>query len=155
TAHYDGSNNVATVTKVSGISIIGRAPVDLRNLNKTDLIRRKDHPVLIQNGFRVGYYFYSPAWCDDYFWYPYYAFDPWGSRCCCPPWYSYASPPPYVAYNRCHFYNLAPWDYWSGDPYAWNRPITYGNYDNWGRPGASAIDYAVADIVDSFERADR
>ncbi|MFI5385449.1 MAG: hypothetical protein ACHQ50_04935 [Fimbriimonadales bacterium] len=146
---------MATTTKIGGTTIIGRAPVDLRNLNKGDQIRRKDHPVLVQNGFRVGYYFYSGLWCDDYFWYPYYAFDPWGSRCCISPWYYYPMLPPYVAWDRCRFYNMAAWSAWQGDYYQWRRPAYYGNYDVWGHAGASEIDYAIDDIVNAFERADR
>ena len=48
------------------------------------------------------------------------------------------------------------WNVWAGDPYRWQRqPDGYGNYDVWGRHSASAVDYAVDDIVNSFERADR
>ncbi len=155
TSHYNGSNNVSSVTRVGGSIIIGRPPIDLRNLGKDNLIRRKDHPVLISSGVRVGYYFYTPLWCDDYFWYPWYQFDPWGDRCCVSPWYYYPCLPPYIAWDRCRFYNLSPWNSWYGEPYAWQRPYYYGNYDTWGRGRASEIDYAVDDIVNAFERADR
>lgn len=144
------------MTHVGGSTIIGRAPVDLRNLGKGDMLRRKDHPVLIQNGYRVGYCYYTTQWRDDYFWYPFYRFDPWGERCCVSPWYYYPMLPAYVAWNRCRFYNLGPWDNWHGEYYQWQRPAYYGNYDVWGRaPDASATDYAVDDIVNAFERADR
>jgi len=161
TDHYSGSNNALSVGKLSRTTFNGHAPTDLRsstsghNLDKGDLIHRKDHPVLISGGYRVGYYFYTPLWCDDYFWYPFYCFDCWGAECVVSPWYYYPCLPPYVAWNRCHFYHLAPWDAWSGDVYNWQRPYYSGNYDVWGRGHSSEIDYAVDDIVNSFERADK
>jgi hypothetical protein len=146
---------VATVTKIGGAVVIGRAPVNLRDI-KRDQINRKDHPTLVSGGYRTGYYFYDTRWCDDYFWYPHYCFDPWSYRCCVSPWYYYPMLPPYVAWDRCHFYGLNPWYLWTGYDYQWSRPNYYGNYDTWGsRRGSSEIDYAVDDIVNAFERADR
>ena len=152
--NYRGSNNVSTTRKVPGSVAIGRAP-SVRNLNKGDLIGRKDHPVLIRNGFRTGYYFYTPLWCDDYFWYPFYLFEPWGEQCCISPWYYYPMLPPYVAYDRCRFDHYPGWGVWAGYPYNWSRPAYYGNYDYWGSGHGSAIDYAVDDIVNAFEHQDK
>ncbi|HWA81810.1 MAG TPA: hypothetical protein VG820_00140, partial [Fimbriimonadaceae bacterium] len=152
--HYGDNRNVASVTHVGGTIVIGRPPRTVSQITKGEDIRRKDHPGLIVGGYRSGYYFYNNNWCDDYFWYPYYVFDPWGSRWCCSPWYYYSMLPPYVAWNRCRFYNLAAWDIWVGATYNWTPPSYYGNYDNWGRR-PSEIDYAVDDIVNAFERADR
>lgn len=144
------------ITKAGGNTIIGRAPVNLSNLSRRDQIFRKDHPQLVTGGFRTGYCFYDNRWRDDFFWYPFYTFDPWSYRCCVSPWYYYPMLPPYVAYERCHFYTgLSPWYSWSGYAYPY-RPIIV---DNWGSGeydrGRSAIDYAVDDIVNAFQRADK
>ncbi|HVT11020.1 MAG TPA: hypothetical protein VHE55_02030 [Fimbriimonadaceae bacterium] len=152
--HYGENRNVASVTHIGGTIVIGRPPRMISEITKGHDIRRKDHPTLIVGGYRTGYYFYNNNWCDDYFWYPYYLFDPYGARWCASPWYYYPMLPPYVAWSRCRFYNLAAWDIWVGNSYNWTPPDYYGNYDNWGRR-PSEIDYAVEDIVDAFQRGDR
>jgi len=161
TDHYGGSNNVLSSGKLSRPSFGNHVPANLRSgheghdFDKGNLIHRKDHPVLISGGYRVGYYFYTPLWCDDYFWYPFYIFDPWGGPCFVSPWYYYPCLPPYVAWNRCHVYNLPPWSEWYGDVYDY-RPSYYGgDYGVWSRGHRSEIDYAVDDIVASFERDDK
>lgn len=160
TASYGSNNNVLSrhrtdspiqITRVSGNTII-----TLR-----DKVRRKEDVRLNIGGVRINYYHYDRNWCDDYFYYPYYYSNPYGYQCVISPWYYYPCLPPYLAYNRCVFLNFGPWNSnWHGTSYTWNRPNYYNNYNNDGyrdyrRGTFTDLDYAIDDIVNSFERQDR
>ncbi len=157
TVRYQSVNNVYTRGQVDRPNQIGRAP-DTRHLTLGDRVNRRENAVLQIGGVRVYYYHYDPRWCDDYFWYPYYTFNPYNSRCVVSPWYYYYSLPGYVSYDRCRFNQFDSWSInwnnWTGTSYRWNqtRYDTFGTgYNN----RSSDLDYAIEDIVNAFENGDR
>ncbi len=109
-------------------------------------------------GWRVGYYHYNRNFRDDYFCYPYYAFDPFNYNCVVSPWYYYSFLPAYLDTDRCVISSLDysmgffgdPFDYYPSryqddDPYNRNR------YNSYRRP----LDIALDDLVDAFQNQDR
>ena len=127
----------------------GRAPVDIFRGGLEHQVRREDNPRIVRNNWRSGYYHYRRDWCDDYFWFSGYVFDPFRSNCYVSPWYYYGHLPAYVS-PRCAVVlnlNFAPW---RGSYYSWNRPVYYDNSRSF-----TELDYAVDDITRAFENMDR
>jgi hypothetical protein len=132
---------------------IGRAPVDIFKGSLGNQVLREER-IRVNRGWRSGYYHYYPNWCDDFFYFGFYVFNPWSSISCYPsPWYYYPHLPGYIN-RRCVTViniNLSPW---FGTYYNWRRPAYqsygYGQYYDY-----SALDYAVDDIQRMFERMDR
>lgn len=143
---YGSDHNVASVAKVGPITIV-RPPRDIRKVVIGERDRDQVRVRLRYDDWRCGYYWYDSRWNDDCFWFGYYRFNPW-DRCCVSPWYFYAFLPGYISYDRCRFYRFDPWSNWYGESYAWRA----GYYNS---PSNAEIDYAVEDIVDTFQNADR
>lgn len=100
--------------------------------------------------YRFGYSHYRNDWCDDDFYYPFYAFrwDPW--KTVPSPFYAYTHLPAYINCTRISIGSFS-WTMCStsypykrrgnDDPYGWG----------WGRDNrGSDLDYAVDDIYDAF-----
>jgi hypothetical protein len=130
---------------------IGRAPIDLRGGSLSNQIRREDRVRITNGHIRFGYYHYDRRWCDDYFYYPYYSFDPWQGNCVYSPWYYYASLPPYLTFTRIICINNYAWSPFVGVDYRWSRPSN----DRWGSGNYSSLDYAIDDLQIAFEENDR
>ena len=147
---------------------IERAPTIVNGSGLPGRVYRQDR-VGIVDGYRQGYYHYNRSFRDDYFWYPYYNFSPFGGfQTVCSPFYNYAFVPPYLSYNRVIFSNYAsPWAWNSGTTiiFRGNTTVVNGgnNYDNGAvyNNGNSRDDQAyqaarnaVDDLRDSFEDGD-
>lgn len=134
----------------TGAIHIDRAPGFVHNGNLAHRVNESERIGLVRNGFRVGYYHYRRDWRDDYFCYPFYAFDPYAyDRCYSSPWYYYASLPPYLNSTRVIIVSSFPTTNWYGYPYSWQSVDRYdrnARYDD--------LDYTVQDIVDAFQRDD-
>lgn len=151
---YGTISNVGTRGRIDSARI-GRAPVIIDSGVLSTRINRSERTGIVVNGIRVGYYHYNQRWCDDYFYYPHYVFDPWAfnNRCYPSPWYYYVSIPAYVNPTRVIVVNTFPTQIWSGQAYQWQR--NSNNFDrSWNRD-RSELDYTLDDLVDAFERADR
>lgn len=129
---------------------IGRAP---SNFNNADLSRRVfngERVSVVRNGYRTGYVNRNPRFCDDWFGYPHYVFDPFGYRggCVVSPWYYYISLPAYVVSTRVIYVNDNSSRYGTWRSSNWNRNDRYSwaNDDQYD---------AVRDLVDAFENGDR
>lgn len=151
---YGTINNAGSRGNVS-YTRIDRAPVVIDN---GVLARRVDRSENISvringHGFRVGYYHYNPRWCDDWFVYPHYIFDPWGYQrtCYVSPWYYYVSIPAYIDSSRVIIVNTFPYQNWVGYDYNWRSNGRYDRYDR----GNADLDYALDDLQNAFEREDR
>lgn len=112
-------------------------------------VRRSDEIRVGNLRIRFGYTHYDSRWCDDYFYYPHYVFDPYATSWACSPWYYYASLPPYFLSSRCIFSTVY-WSPFSGTRYRWNQPTQ----NSWNRD-YSELDYVIQDIVLAFEEGDR
>ena len=115
---------------------------------------RQDRTRLIYNGWRCGYYAYDRRWCDDYFYYPFYSFDPWQNNCVISPWYYYPNLPGYVSHNRVRTWTI-PGIAFIGYPYDWVNPSGNNWNNGWGNNRYNDVDYAVDDLQTVFEDADR
>ncbi|AIE86751.1 hypothetical protein [Fimbriimonas ginsengisoli] len=147
-----GTNDNAYIHGRSGPVRIDRAPVIINNGQLQRRVGQNERGVgIVRGGYRYGYYHYRRDWQDDWFCYPYYAFDPFRfDRCVTSPWYYYVSCPPYLNYSRVTIVNVYPTSNWSGDNYDW-RPID--QYDRNAR--YEDLDYAIEDIVDVFQNGSR
>ena len=131
--------------------------LDVRSGSLQFQVRREDN-VRRVNNYRVGYVQYDSRWCDDYFAYPYYAFTPVYNQCVVSPWYYYPQLPGYVINNRITIIQSRPCTFvgtnynWSRSNYGSNNGNGYG-YGNNNR--SSELDYALEDLVSTFERPDR
>lgn len=135
---------------------IDRAPVDILRGGLPGQVLREERFRVNRNNWRTGYYHYYNNWCDDYFWFNWYVFDPFrSSNCYVSPWYYYPHLPAYVN-RRCGVFltiNLSPW---YGTYYNWRRPAYYDyGYSNYNSYDYSALDYAVEDIRQAFQNMDR
>lgn len=98
----------------------------------------------VYGGLRYGYVGYNRHWRDDFFLYPYYAFNPYGGfGVVASPWYGYSFLPPYLDTSRVVVvdnYGPAydPDDHWQD----------YNNRSDRNRD----LDHALDDIQDAFER---
>lgn len=102
--------------------------------------------------YRQGYWHYDQRWRDDWWLYPYYRFNWIYGQSVCSPWYYYNHLPAYIVVTRVNF-NFGSFDVQFAQPYRWrDRRDDYrrGRYSE-----GSDLDYAIGDIVDVFERADR
>lgn len=130
-----------------------RAPIIIDNGVLGRRVDRSENVRVIVNGrgYRVGYYHYNPRWCDDWFVYPYYIFDPWGYQrtCYVSPWYYYVSIPAYIDSSRVIIVGNFPSRNWVGIDYTW------GGRGDWDRRDDRDLDYALQDLQDAFERQDR
>ena len=132
--------------------------LDVRSGSLQFQVRREDNVRRVTN-YRVGYVQYDSRWCDDYFSYPYYAFTPTYNQCVISPWYYYPQLPGYLVINRITIIQSRPCTF-VGTYYNWSRSndYSYGNgyrngYGNGNR--SSDLDYALEDLVSTFERPDR
>jgi len=147
---YGSNNNLGN--RGQGIRI--EAP--RLNLNKGSLQSQvfRSETVRVNSGWRDGYYGYNNSWRDDSFYYPYYAFNPWGRQSCTiSPWYFYAHLPGYLFASRIQYYDGTRCNWGYGSPYNWSE-------DRWDRGGdrdyrGSELDGAIYDIERAFERQDR
>jgi len=114
-----------------------------------NLVYRSDRLRFVHNDWRSGYWGYNNNWRDDFFFFGWYSFDPFGSRCVVSPWYCYPNLPGYLSYDRVLYFGCAPIVF-VGDPYTY-RPV----YDNYYSDRYSDVDYAITDIVNLFQRCDR
>jgi hypothetical protein len=150
---YNGSvsNLNSGNTRVQSPIRIERAPIDIFKGSLSEQVLREDRVRISNRNLRTGYYHYYRNWCDDYFWFNWYVFDPYSNYQCYPsPWYYYPHLPAYVN-RRCTSIvtiNLSPW---VGTYYQWRRPAYY---DYGYGSSYSPLDYAVDDIARAFERAD-
>lgn len=130
--------------------------LDVRSGSLQFQVRREDDVRRVSN-YRVGYVQYDSRWCDDYFAYPYYAFTPIYNQCVVSPWYYYPQLPGYVINNRITIIQSRPCTF-IGVNYNWSRN-SYGNNGNGYGYGygnrSSDLDYALEDLVSTFERPDR
>lgn len=131
---------------------IDRAPVDIFRGGLEHQVRREDRIRLISsNRYRSGYYHYRRDWCDDYFWFGGYIFNPFNDPYCyVSPWYYYGHLPAYVSHRRVTVINIS-LNPWYGTTYQWRRPASY-TWDNWSN--FNSLDYALEDVTRSFERVD-
>lgn len=130
---------------------IDRAPLNIKRGSLGSIVRRSDHDIQV-NGVRIrfGYTQYDRRWCDDYFYYPHYVFDPCQTNFVFSPFYYYAHLPAYFNYSRCYFPGIASWQPFYGVRYRWNQP----SRDYWNRD-YNELDYVVDDITRSFRDGDR
>jgi hypothetical protein len=136
-------------------SRIDRAPIVIDNGVLSRRVGNSEQVGIVRNGIRIGYYHYNPRWCDDWFVYPHYVFDPWAfnNRCYPSPWYYYVSLPAYLNPTRVIIVNNFPSQVWTGQPYRWQRDDGWDR-GNWSRD-RNDLDMALEDMTDAFERADR
>jgi hypothetical protein len=130
---------------------IDRAPLGIKRGSLGGLVRRSDHDIQI-NGTRIrfGYTHYDRRWCDDYFYYPHYVFDPCQTNFVFSPFYYYAHLPAYFNQSRCYFPGITIWRPFIGIRYQWNQPSReYYNRNH------NELDYVIEDIVKVFMDSDR
>jgi len=147
--NYGSNSNQRNRDRNGGPVAIDRAPIDLNRGSLGNQVRRSDEIRVGNLRIRFGYTHYDSRWCDDYFYYPHYVFDPYASNWACSPWYYYASLPPYFLSSRCNFSTVY-WSPFSGNRYRWNPPTQ----NSWNRD-YSELDYVIQDIVLAFEEGDR
>ncbi|MEA2552300.1 MAG: hypothetical protein QOJ65_476, partial [Fimbriimonadaceae bacterium] len=147
-------------------------PREDANVPMRDQIRREDRAQIRyrdnrnrDDGYRVGYYHYNSRWRDDSFSYPYYAFDPYNTTgaCVVSPWYYYPYLPGYISSTRIVYttnygnsfigfpYDYQPSNRYRDDRYSDDRG---GRYDD-SYVSRRALDNAIDDIVNAFERQDK
>jgi hypothetical protein len=115
------------------------------------LVRRADEIRIGSTRIRYGYNHYDSRWCDDYFYYPYYIFDPYAyNYWAFSPWYYYPHLPPYFDSRRCYFPTTYLWSPFYGSRYTWRQP----SRDYWNRD-YSELDYVIEDIRNAFLDGDR
>lgn len=139
---YGTNNNVGrdstSHTRVGNIDIFS-GPLDSQ-------VRREDRIRIITGG-RRGYSHYNRDWCDDWFNFSFYAFDPYRYRCVIGPWYCYPHLPAYLVVNRVVYIEVPIISY--GYPYRWTRVNAGWDTDRYGE-----LDYSIDDLVRGFERRD-
>jgi len=148
---YGSTNNFGVRGRIERPTI-GQFPSDFNNREINRRVMQQERVGLVHGGVRYGYYHYDRNWRDDYFYYPYYAFDPFGyNRCVASPWYYYPTLPPYINGTRVTIINInaLPYVNWVGQSYRWNRP---DRSDRWTR--YNDIDYTLDDLVVAFERGE-
>ena len=150
-SQYGTMNNAGTRGRIDAYRA-DRAPIVIDNGVLSRRVDRTENISVVVNGrgYRVGYYHYNPRWCDDWFSYPFYVFNPWGYQrtCYVSPWYYYVSIPAYIDSSRIVIVNSFPSRGWIGYDYSWN-------YDNRYDRGDRDLDYALQDLEDAFERRER
>lgn len=148
--NYGSNNNLITQASRPDANVLNRAPIDVFSGSLANQVLREEKVRAVRNSpIRVGYYHYDRGWCDDYFWFPHYVFNPYQTVCHISPWYYYPYLPGYVnrQYVTILTINLGPFQ---GSYYTW-RPIrSYSSYYSY-----NDLDYAIQDLVDAFERQDR
>lgn len=152
--HYGSNNNIRVqegqytgfgVTTIPRVSTSRGIGLEARGEARHVEIGRDN-----DNSYRYGYSHYRNDWCDDDFYYPFYAFrwDPW--KTVPSPFYCYTHLPAYINCVRISIGSFTwsqcstsyPYRYrGNDDPYGWS----YGR-DNRG----GDLDYAVDDIYDAF-----
>lgn len=136
--HNQSNRTEGTHTRVGGIDIYS-GPLEHQ-------VRREDRIRIITNG-RRGYVHYNPSWCDDWFYSPWYVFDPFRSHCVVSPWYWYPHLPGYLSLSRVVYVQVPVIVF--GSSYDWNPPSR-----GWNNTRYTELDYTVDDLVRGFERAD-
>lgn len=122
----------------------------------------RQEPYRVGN-LRRGYYHYDNNWCDRFFGFGWYVFDPFAYDCVFSPYYYYCTVPGYVRYLRISFGSPRVVVIF-GDPIRWGycgrRIEIYSGYhyrDDWryrNYDSYSSLDRAISDLVDAFEFAD-
>ncbi len=150
--HYGGNNNLNGGNGGGGFRS-GGAWIQPGRGTIQNQVWRSDHLRFVHNNeWRSGYWGYNRGWRDDNFFFGFYSFDPFGSRCVVSPWYCYPNLPGYLSYDRVLFFGCEPIVF-IGDSYNW-RPVNYDNY--YGNDSRyNDVDYAVGDLSTLFQRADR
>ena len=146
---YGSNSNRFDRTK-SAISI-DRIPSTFNKRNMGGMVRRADEVRVGNLRIRFGYNHYDSRWCDDYFYYPHYVFDPYAyNDWVFSPWYYYPQLPPYFNSRRCYFPTSYIWTPFYGVRYTWRQP----SREYWNRD-YNELDYVVEDIVSAFTDGDR
>lgn len=152
TVRYGGSNNA---TRVGNPFRIDRAPTIVNGNALPGRVYRQDR-VGIVNGYRYGYTHYNRGWQDNYFYFPYYTFSPFGNACVVSPFYGYAFVPGYIGYNNVTIISSyqSPWYWQNGVVYNWDQGYRSGTYYNNDRRSDRAARDAVDDLRDGFVRGE-
>lgn len=145
---YDTNNNRMPRGLKGNAQIVNNAPIDIVGGTLANKVFRSEN-ISVHNRWRNGYYSYWCDWRDDYFYYPYYCYQPVSSGCFVSPWYYYIHLPGYLTPRRCVILN-APIVVWVGQPYNWTCPSTGPSYYQY-----SELDYAIDDLVRGWERGER
>ncbi len=150
TVKYGSNTNDRREGRSGGPINIDRAPVDIRRGSLGNMVRRSDEIRIGNTRIRFGYTHYDSRWCDDYFYYPHYVFDPYQRDFAFSPFYYYPHLPPYFNVSRCYFPTSYIWAPFYGVRYQYNQPSRgYWNRDY------NELDYVVEDIEMMFENVDR
>jgi len=151
--NYKGSNNVESHQNVRGGFNAPNTYGIIKAPSMEHRARREDGLRGGYNGWRTGYYHYSPTWVDSYFWYPHYCFSPFGNvNIVISPWYSYSFLPGYLSCDHVYVNNYR--GYWG-----WNTGVVYV-YDNYNSGYGNRydnnreLDYSIEDLRNGFERRD-
>jgi hypothetical protein len=148
TVKYDSNTNVR---RTNGNPLnIDRMPIDIRRGSLGNMVRRSDSIYINNTRIRFGYNHYDSRWCDDYFYYPHYIFDPYGMDWVFSPWYYYPQLPGYFNSRRCYFPTSYTWAPFYGVRYTWNQP----SREYWNR-NYNELDYVIDDIRNAFMDGDR
>lgn len=114
-------------------------------------VRRSDDIRIGNSRIRTGYHHYDSRWRDDYFFYAFYVFDPFGADFCFSPWYYYPQLPPYFSTRRCYFPTYySAWTPFYGVRYQYQQP----SREYWNRD-YNELDYVIEDITYAFLDGDR
>ncbi len=154
---YGTSGNIAPTVKTRGTFTIPEAP-RLSGSGRGEREAYREDRTRSHSDFRIGYVQYNNFWNDDWFCYPHYAFNYRPGYCYPSPFYYYSNVPGYVVSARIKIGNFS-FQIFADDRYDWNRP-RYRRYDDWGRNDRyddrryNDVDYAIDDIVTSFEEGD-
>lgn len=151
---YGTTNNETNRTTINGVRI--DRPAQIINPGMNRRVLDQERIGLVVNGWRNGYYHYNRNCRDDWFYYPYYVFNPWQSdRYVCSPWYYYPSLPPYLSPSRIIIINVGWPSYnWTGSAYRYDRRNDSNYYDDRYDRNRQELDYALDDLADSWERQD-
>jgi hypothetical protein len=152
---YKSRNNLAGKVQRATRVRIDSIPNDFRNPSLRNQVLRETNVRARNWNLRNGYWSYNPWWSDDWFMYPFYAFDWWPSNCVFSPWYYYPHLPGYIVITRVRF-GHSPWfslEFY--DPYEWRYYDRYDRSDYDHRyNGSYEIDGAISDIQRAFRNED-
>jgi len=131
------------------------APTVLKS-TRLDRAVFRENRVVANSPFRTGYHHYSPYFVDDYFYYPHYAFHHLPGHTVPSPFYYYHHLPGYVNYARITLGHFS-FTIFAHHHYVWHRPMyvsvySYPGARSYGNGRYTDLDYAINDIVRSFER---
>ena len=150
TVKYGSNTNQRRTGRTGSAINIDRMPSNVSRGSMSHMIRRADEIRIGGVRIRFGYNHYDSRWCDDYFYYPHYVFDPYGYDWAFSPWYYYPQLPGYFNAQRCYFPTTYMWSPFYGVRYQYRQPSQgYWNRDY------NELDYVIEDITYAFQDADR